>query len=118
MADADDKGRPRAARLPRFRDLVDVSDEMIAFVEKYQQVWASESKAMISLGEFLGARAQSLQSQVELMRMGSDAFRRYTAWSDALMDMRPDRFMRAWLSEMEQRTRPARAESDTGDEPT
>lgn len=86
-----------AARLPRVSDLLDVSEEMIAFVEKYQQVWASESKAMLALGEFLGERSESLRAQVELMRMGNDAFRRYTAWSDALLSLRPDRFIQALL---------------------
>ena len=40
----------------RLRDLVDVSDDMIAFVERYQKVWEAEGKAMIALGEFLTLR--------------------------------------------------------------
>ncbi len=88
---------PRGPRLPRFSDLLDVSDEMIAFVEKYQQVWAAESKAMLGLGEFLGARAESMRYQVELMRMGTGTFRRYTEWSEALLSLRPDTLIQSFM---------------------
>ena len=91
--------------LPRISDMIDVSDEMIAFVEKYQQVWQHESRAMIALGEFLGARADSLQAQVELMRMGSDAARRYTSWADALLGFRPDAVVQTWMQSMRGRPR-------------
>jgi hypothetical protein len=92
--------RPRARgpfSLPRIGDLLDVSDEMIAFVEQYQQVWQHESRAMLALGEFLAARADSLHAQVELMRMGSDSARRYTAWADALLGMRPETVVQSWM---------------------
>jgi hypothetical protein len=82
-------------RLPRFSDLFDASEEMIAFVENYQRVWDSESKAMFALGEFLHQRSESVRLQVELMRMGSGTFRRYTEWSEALF--RPDTFMQAFM---------------------
>jgi hypothetical protein len=87
----------RSSRLPRLSDLFDVSDEMITFVEKYQKVWESEAKATLALGEFLGGRAESMRYQVELMRMGSDAFRRYTRWSEALLSLRPDTFIQAFM---------------------
>ena len=47
---------------------------MITFAEKYQKVWESEAKATLALGAFLGGRAESMRYQVELMRMGSEAF--------------------------------------------
>jgi len=102
-ADGAGTGAKRRARargpfsLPRIGDLLDVSDEMIAFVEKYQQVWEHESRAMLALGEFLAARSDSLRAQVELMRMGSDTARRYTAWADALLGMRPDTVVQSWM---------------------
>jgi hypothetical protein len=100
------KSRPRSPLgLPRISDLIDVSDEMIAFVEKYQQVWQHESRAMMALGEFLGARADSLQAQVELMRMGSEAARRYTSWADALLGFRPDAVVQTWMQAMRGRPR-------------
>jgi hypothetical protein len=83
--------------VPGISDLLDVSDEMIAFVEAYQKVWESESKAMLALGEFLGGRADSMRYQVEMMRMGSGAFRRYVQWSEALMSLRPDTFLQAFM---------------------
>jgi hypothetical protein len=90
--------RPRRAPgLPRISDLFNVTDEMIAFAEKYQKVWESEAKATLALGEFLGGRAESMRNQVELMRMGSDAFRRYTQWSEALLSLRPDTIMQAFM---------------------
>ncbi len=90
--------RPRRMPgLPRISDLFDISDEMITFAEKYQKVWESEAKATLGLGEFLGGRADSLRYQVELMRMGSDAFRRYTQWSEALLSLRPDTFIQSFM---------------------
>ena len=98
MAEMRERGaRPRRPRLPGISDLVEAGDDMIAFVEKYQKVWEAESKAMIGLGEFLGARAESMRYQVELMRMGTDTFRRYLAWSEALMSLRPDTFLQSFL---------------------
>jgi hypothetical protein len=97
--------RPRR-RLPRVSDLLGVTDEMIAFADKYQQVWENEAKATLALGEFLTARSQSLKAQVELMRMGNDAFRKYSAWSEALFGVRPETFMQGMMDQME-RWRPA-----------
>ncbi len=87
----------RTPRLPRISDLFDISDEMIAFAEKYQKVWESEAKATLALGEFLGGRAESMRYQVELMRMGSDAFRRYSQWSEALLSLRPDTIIQSFM---------------------
>jgi hypothetical protein len=70
---------------------------MIAFVEKYQKIWEAESKAMLALGEFLGARAESMRYQAELMRMGTDTARRYTRWSEALLSLRPDTILEAFM---------------------
>lgn len=90
--------RPRRTPgLPRISDLFDISDEMITFAEKYQKVWESEAKATLALGEFLGGRAESMRYQVELMRMGSDAFRRYTQWSQALLSLRPDAIIQSFM---------------------
>lgn len=77
--------------------MLDASDELIAFVEKYQQAWQHESRAMTALGEFLAARADALRTQAELMRMGSDVARRYAAWSDALLSLRPEAIVQSWL---------------------
>ncbi len=111
--DREDKAEaPPFGRLPRFGDLLEVSDEMIAFVEKYQQVWQNESRAMLALGEFLGARADSLRAQVELMRMGSDAFRRYTSWSDAILGLRPEAFVQAWLRSLERFRNPEKSDEE------
>jgi hypothetical protein len=96
----------RRRRLPRVGDLFDVTDEMIAFADKYQQAWEHEAKATLALGEFLQARAQSLRAQVELMRMGSDAFRKYSDWSQAIFGVRPETFMQGFMDQME-RWRPA-----------
>jgi hypothetical protein len=96
--------RPRR-RLPRMSDLLDVTDDMIAFADKYQQVWENEAKATISLGEFLNFRAQSLRTQVDLMRMGTDAFNRYNAWSEAIFGVRPESFMRGLMDTVD-RLRP------------
>ena len=89
--------RSSRPRLPRITDLVEAGDDMIAFVEKYQKVWESESKAMLGLGEFLGARAESMRYQVEMMRMGTDTFRRYLQWSDALLSLRPDTILQSFM---------------------
>jgi hypothetical protein len=98
MAETRERGaRARRTRLPRISDLVEAGDELIAFVEKYQKVWEAESKAMLGLGEFLGARAESMRYQVELMRMGTGTFRRYLAWSEALLALRPDTFLQSFL---------------------
>lgn len=83
--------------MPRLSDLLDVSDEMISFVEKYQKVWEAEAKAMLALGEFLGGRAESMRYQLEMMRMGSGAFRRYVEWSEAIMSLRPDTFLQSFM---------------------
>ena len=101
--------RPRQSGLPRISDLFDISEEMITFAEKYQKVWESEAKATLGLGEFLGGRAESMRYQVELMRMGSDAFRRYTQWSEALLSLRPDTIIQSFM-------RPQRSE-DKGEDP-
>lgn len=101
--EADPASSPRR-RIPRVSDLLDVSEEMIAFADKYQQVWENEAKATLAFGEFLNQRAASLRAQVELMRMGSDAMRRYNEWSEALFGVRPDTFMRGILDQMERLT--------------
>jgi hypothetical protein len=106
--DAESSPPPRR-RLPRVSDLLDVSEEMINFADKYQQVWENEAKATLAFGEFLSQRAASLRTQVELMRMGSDAFRRYNEWSEALFGVRPDTFMRGILDQIERLTPRPRA---------
>jgi hypothetical protein len=106
MANEADTGagsRPR--RVPRVSDLLDVTEEMISFADKYQQVWENEAKATLALGEFLSARSASLRTQVELMRMGNDAYRRYNEWSEALFGVRPETFMRGLIDQMD-RLRP------------
>ena len=100
MAEEPEGAAPRR-RLPRVTDLLEITDEMIAFADKYQQVWENEAKATIALGEFLNARASSLRTQVELMRMGTDAFRRYNTWAESLFGVRPESLMRGWLDQME-----------------
>jgi hypothetical protein len=100
MAEESATSTPRR-RLPRVSDLLDVTEEMINFADKYQQVWENEARATIALGEFLQARSASLRTQVELMRMGSDAFRRYNEWSEALFGVRPESFMRGFLDQMQ-----------------
>lgn len=99
-------GGPRPPRMPRISDLLDASDEMIEFVDKYQKVWEAESKAMLALGEFMGARSDSMRYQVELMRMGSGAFRRYTEWSQALLSLRPDTLLQSFMRPPEREARP------------
>jgi len=85
---------------------MDITDEMIAFADKYQQVWENEAKATLALGEFLQSRSSSLRAQVELMRMGNEAFRRYSSWSEALFGVRPETFMQGLMDQME-RWRPS-----------
>jgi len=99
-------------RIPIYDDLLDVSDDMIAFVEKYQEVWAAESKAMLALGEFLGARAEAMRAQADLMRMGSDTFRRYNQWSETLLRLRPDTFLQMLLGDARRRPADTDAEGD------
>jgi len=103
---------PKRRRFPRVSELLDVTDEMIAFADKYQQVWENEAKATLALGEFLQARSASLKAQVELMRMGNDAFRKYSAWSEALFGVRPETFMQGMMDQME-RWRPVHREERT-----
>jgi hypothetical protein len=81
---------------------------MITFADKYQQVWENEAKATIALGEFLSFRSASLRNQVELMRLGSDAFRRYSEWSEALFGVRPETFMRGVLDQIDRFRTPPR----------
>jgi hypothetical protein len=108
MADPEEtpsqSARPRR-RLPRVSDLFDVTDDMITFADRYQQVWENEAKATIALGEFLNFRAQSLRQQVELMRLGTDSFKRYNAWSEAVFGVRPESLMRGVIDQMD-RLRP------------
>lgn len=85
----------------RMRDLADVSDDVISYVEKYQKVWETEGRAMIALGEFLTLRAESMRYQAEMMRMGNDAFKRYNEWLEALMSFRPDTIMQAFMRPLE-----------------
>ncbi|HYM16769.1 MAG TPA: hypothetical protein VEZ14_14550 [Dehalococcoidia bacterium] len=100
--------RPPPRLVPRIGDLLDTSEEMIAFVEKYQNVWEAESRAMLAMGEFLGARAEAMRYQAELMRMGTDTFRRYVDWSEALLSLRPDTIIQAFLRPEQGPRRPAR----------
>jgi hypothetical protein len=90
--------------------MFDVTEEMIAFADKYQQVWENEAKATLALGEFLSARAASLRAQVELMRMGSDAYQKYSAWSEAIFGVRPETFMQGMMDQMERWRPPARSD--------
>lgn len=106
---------PRPPRMPRISDLLDASEEMIEFVDKYQKVWEAESKAMLALGEFMGGRSESMRYQVELMRMGSGAFRRYTDWSQALLSLRPDTILQSFMRPPERPDRPAPPPPDTED---
>ena len=101
MAEDQDATPAAPRRRARISDVFDVSEDMINFADKYQQVWESEAKATLALGEFLSARAASLRSQVELMRMGTDSFRRYNDWSETLFGVRPDAFMRGLLDQLE-----------------
>jgi hypothetical protein len=107
MPDNDTAGSPprHRPRLPRVSDMLDVTEEMIQFADKYQQVWEQEAKATNALGEFLGARAGSLRTQVELMRMGNDVFRRYANWSEAIFGVRPESFMRNLFDTLRPRER-------------
>ncbi len=100
MAESNDR-TGRDARPPlrfmRLKDLVDTSDDVIQFVERYQKVWEAEGKAMVALGEFLTLRSESMKYQVEMMRMGNDSFRRYNDWVEALMSLRPDTLLSSIL---------------------
>jgi hypothetical protein len=97
VADTNDSQQRPPLRFMRLRDLVETSDDMVSFVEKYQKVWETEGRAMIALGEFLTLRAESMRYQVEMMRMGNDAFRRYNDWLEALMSLRPDTMLQAFM---------------------
>ena len=99
--DLNASSEPPRRRLPRFSDMRDVTDEMINFADKYQQVWEQEAKATLSFGEFLHARSQSLKLQVELMRMGTGAFQRYSDWSESLFGLRPEMFMNNFMEQAE-----------------
>ena len=117
MTEARERPPSRGTRrtgLPGIRDLFDVSDEMITFVEKYQKVWEAEAKATLALGEFLGGRADSMRYQVEMMRMGSDAFRRYSDWSQALLSLRPDTLIQSFMRPPEAARTP-QSDADKGD---
>lgn len=98
--DATEAPRPRG-RLPRVSDLREVTDESIAFADLYQQVWEQEAKATLALAEFLQARSESLRVQVQLMKMGTGAFRRYSDWSTALFGVRPETFMDGIVDQVE-----------------
>ena len=65
MANNDKQSRP-PLRFMRLKDIVETSDEVISFVDKYQKVWDAEGKAMIALGEFLTLRSESMRYQVEM----------------------------------------------------
>jgi hypothetical protein len=115
MNDADETARPGRPprRQPRIANLLDVTEDMIAFADTYQQAWESEAKATIALGEFLNFRAQALRKQVELVRMGTDAYRRYTTWSEALFGVRPEQMLQTFVDAMESaRTPPAPRQPD------
>ena len=102
MADDQDAApSPPPRRRARISDVFDVSEDMINFADKYQKVWEAEAKATLALGEFLNARAESLRSQVDLMRMGTDSFRKYNDWSETIFGVRPDSFMRGLLDQLE-----------------
>lgn len=104
--------RPRT-RLPRVSDLFDVTDDMIAFADKYQQMWENEARATLALGEFLSARSAALKTQVELMKMGSDSFRKYNDWSEAIFGVRPESLMRGVLDTMDRMRPQPKNDGDT-----
>ncbi len=116
MADSNDRKSERETRGPlrfmRLRDLVETSDDVISFVEKYQKVWESEGKAMIALGEFLTLRSESMKYQVEMMRMGNDSFKRYNEWLEALMSLRPDTLLQSLLGPSPRRERASASDVD------
>lgn len=120
MAESSDARRSRTSGSPlrfmRLRDLVDVSDDMIAFVDKYQKVWEAEGKAMIALGEFLTLRSEAMRHQVDMMRMGGDYFRRYNEWVEALMSLRPDTILQAMMRPPERDVAPT--DEDKGEAAT
>jgi hypothetical protein len=111
MAESDEKPRSSHGGSPlrfmRLRDIVDVSDDLITFVDKYQKVWEAEGKAMIALGEFLTLRSEAMRYQVDMMRMGGDYFKRYTEWVEALMSLRPDTLLQAIMRPPERDSAPA-----------
>jgi hypothetical protein len=101
MVEEQDTAETPPRRRARISDVFDVTEDMIKFADKYQQVWENEAKATLALGEFLQARAASLRTQVDLMRMGTDSFRKYNDWSESLFGVRPDSFMRGLLDQLE-----------------
>jgi hypothetical protein len=52
-----------------------------------------------------------MRYQVEMMRSGTDTFRRYVEWSEALLSLRPDTLIQAFMRPPQ---RPASAESGDG----
>jgi hypothetical protein len=115
MADSNDRASRETRgplRFMRLKDLVETSDDVISFVEKYQKVWEAEGKAMISLGEFLTLRSESMKYQVEMMRMGNDAFKRYNDWLEALMSLRPDTLLQSMLGPSPRRERASTVDVD------
>jgi hypothetical protein len=123
MAESNDEKRKAAGRsgsplrFMRLKDIVDVSDDMITFVDKYQKVWEAEGKAMIALGEFLTLRSEAMRHQVDMMRMGGDYFKRYTEWVDALMSLRPDTLLQSFMRPPEREASNADAD-DKGEDAT
>jgi hypothetical protein len=115
MADTNDRPQRPPLRFMRLRDLVETSDDVISFVEKYQKVWESEGKAMIALGEFLTLRSESMRYQVEMMRMGNDAFRRYNEWLEAIWSLRPDTILQAFMRPSERSSAGATDDTQTED---
>lgn len=117
MAEPNDRVQRPPLRFMRLRDMVETSDDVISFVEKYQKVWETEGRAMIALGEFLTLRGESMRYQVEMMKMGNDAFRRYNEWLEALMSFRPDTIMQAFMRPPERAGgAPSQAVDPTGDD--
>lgn len=102
----------------RLRDIVDVSDDMISFVDKYQKVWEAEGKAMIALGEFLTLRSEAMRYQVDMMRMGGDYFKRYTEWVEALMSLRPDTLLQSLMRPPERDAGATTVDDDKGEDAT
>ena len=115
MANNDKQSRP-PLRFMRLKDIVETSDEVISFVDKYQKVWEAEGKAMIALGEFLTLRSESMRYQVEMMKMGNDGFRRYNEWLEAIMSLRPDNILQALLRPPERG--PSSTDTEKADEAT
>lgn len=122
VAETSDSPQRPPLRFMRLRDLVDTSEDVVSFVEKYQKVWETEGRAMIALGEFLTLRAESMRYQVEMMRMGNDAFRRYNEWLEALMSLRPDTIFQAFMRPTDRPASPTTADdplaNDKGEDAT